>query len=100
MITSGCLVKTTGAETSSAGLEANSGSYLAKRIEKIDRPLAAAVEQPKSDRLLALLQIDIYLLSGGTMRTTLNIDDELLGEAQRISGMTEKAALVRGGLVV
>ena len=32
------------------------------------------------------------------MRTTLNIDDELLGEAQRITGMTEKAALVREGL--
>jgi Arc/MetJ family transcription regulator len=32
------------------------------------------------------------------MRTTLNIDDQLLGEAQRITGMTEKAALVREGL--
>ena len=32
------------------------------------------------------------------MRTTLNIDDELLGEAQRITGMTEKGALVREGL--
>ena len=32
------------------------------------------------------------------MRTTLNIDDELLGEAQRITGLTEKAALVREGL--
>ena len=32
------------------------------------------------------------------MRTTLNIDDELLKEAQRITGMTEKAALVREGL--
>jgi len=32
------------------------------------------------------------------MRTTLNIDDELLGQAQRITGMTEKAALVREGL--
>jgi len=32
------------------------------------------------------------------MRTTLNIDDELLGEAQRITGMTEKTALVREGL--
>jgi Arc/MetJ family transcription regulator len=32
------------------------------------------------------------------MRTTLNIDDELLGEAQRITGVTEKAALVREGL--
>lgn len=32
------------------------------------------------------------------MRTTLTIDDELLGEAQRITGMTEKSALVREGL--
>jgi Arc/MetJ family transcription regulator len=32
------------------------------------------------------------------MRTTLNIDDQLLSEAQRITGMTEKAALVREGL--
>ncbi len=32
------------------------------------------------------------------MRTTLNIDDRLLGEAQRMTGMTEKTALVREGL--
>ena len=32
------------------------------------------------------------------MRTTLNIDDQLLHEAQRITGVTEKAALVREGL--
>jgi Arc/MetJ family transcription regulator len=32
------------------------------------------------------------------MRTTLNIDDQLLAEAQRISGVTEKAAIVREGL--
>ena len=32
------------------------------------------------------------------MRTTLNIDDQLLAEAQRLSGLTEKAALVREGL--
>ncbi|MCO6427908.1 type II toxin-antitoxin system VapB family antitoxin [Nitrosomonas communis] len=32
------------------------------------------------------------------MRTTLNIDDDLLMEAQRITGVTEKAALVREGL--
>lgn len=32
------------------------------------------------------------------MRTTLNIDDQLLDEAQRITGITEKAALVREGL--
>lgn len=32
------------------------------------------------------------------MRTTVNIDDALLAEAQRISGVTEKAALLREGL--
>ncbi len=32
------------------------------------------------------------------MRATLNIDDQLLEEAQRITGMTEKTALVRKGL--
>ena len=32
------------------------------------------------------------------MRTTLNIDDELLGEAQRITGVKEKSILVRDGL--
>ena len=32
------------------------------------------------------------------MRTTLNIDDQLLAEAQRITEETEKTALVREGL--
>jgi len=32
------------------------------------------------------------------MRTTLNIDDELLSEAQLLTGVTEKTALVREGL--
>lgn len=32
------------------------------------------------------------------MRTTLNIDDELLAEAQRLTGVKEKVALVREGL--
>lgn len=32
------------------------------------------------------------------MRTTLNIDDELLSEAQRLSGLREKTAVVRAGL--
>ena len=32
------------------------------------------------------------------MRTTLNIDDQLLDEAQRITGMKEKTMLVREGL--
>jgi len=32
------------------------------------------------------------------MRTTLNIDDELLSEAQLLTGVSEKTALVREGL--
>ena len=32
------------------------------------------------------------------MRTTLNIDDQLLEEAQRVTGVSEKVALVREGL--
>ncbi|RMD68715.1 MAG: type II toxin-antitoxin system VapB family antitoxin [Gammaproteobacteria bacterium] len=32
------------------------------------------------------------------MRTTLNIDDELLAKAQQATGLKEKAALVREGL--
>ena len=33
------------------------------------------------------------------MRTTLNIDDQLMAEAQRITGLTEKTAVVREGLM-
>jgi Arc/MetJ family transcription regulator len=32
------------------------------------------------------------------MKTTLNIDDHLLGEARRLSGISEKTAVVRAGL--
>ena len=32
------------------------------------------------------------------MRTTINIDDNLLAEAQNLLGITEKLALVRQGL--
>ena len=32
------------------------------------------------------------------MRTTLNIDDELLAKARRLSGLKEKTAIVRAGL--
>ena len=33
-----------------------------------------------------------------TMRTTLNIDDELLQRAQQLTGINEKTAIVRSGL--
>lgn len=32
------------------------------------------------------------------MRTTLNIDDELLQEARQLTGLREKTAIVRAGL--
>ena len=32
------------------------------------------------------------------MRTTLNLDDDLLANAERLTGITEKTALVREGL--
>lgn len=32
------------------------------------------------------------------MRTTLNIDDDLIAKAAKLTGMTEKTALVRRGL--
>ncbi len=32
------------------------------------------------------------------MRTTFNLDDDLLGEAQRLTGMTERTALIHAGL--
>ena len=32
------------------------------------------------------------------MRTTVNIDDQLMSEAQRLTGVSEKATLVREGL--
>lgn len=32
------------------------------------------------------------------MRTTLNIDDRLIAEARRVTGIAEKTALVRAGL--
>lgn len=32
------------------------------------------------------------------MRTTLNIDDQLMQEAMKLSGITEKTALVKAGL--
>jgi Arc/MetJ family transcription regulator len=32
------------------------------------------------------------------MRTTFNLDDDLLSEAQRITGMTERTALIHAGL--
>lgn len=32
------------------------------------------------------------------MRTTLNIDDQLLADARRLTGITEKTALIHAGL--
>lgn len=32
------------------------------------------------------------------MRTTVNLDDDLLGEAQRLTGITERTTLIHEGL--
>ena len=40
----------------------------------------------------------VYVHGRPTVRTTLNIDDDLLTEAQRLTGMSGKAELVRAGL--
>lgn len=37
-------------------------------------------------------------MDGFTMRTTINLDDELLAEAQRITGVTGRTALIHAGL--
>ena len=44
-----------------------------------------------------LLHRDIVHLSNA-MRTTLNIDDDLLQRAQQLTGINEKTAIVRSGL--
>ena len=39
-----------------------------------------------------------YNYRGTFMRTTVNIDDELMKAAQKLTGIEEKAALLRAGL--
>lgn len=45
-------------------------------------------------------RIDLYayLVHLSSMKTTLNIDDALLAEAERLTSIAEKTALVRAGL--
>jgi len=38
-------------------------------------------------------------MKGVAMRTTVTLDDELIEEAQRVTGVTERAALLRAGLL-
>jgi Arc/MetJ family transcription regulator len=35
---------------------------------------------------------------GGRMRTTINLDEKLVDEAKRLTGMTERTALIHEGL--
>jgi Arc/MetJ family transcription regulator len=42
--------------------------------------------------------LDAYYHAGATMRTTINLDDELIAEAQRLTGIRERTALVHEGL--
>jgi len=40
----------------------------------------------------------MHILQGGSMRTTLNIEDELLNRASKLTGIKEKTSLVMRGL--
>jgi Arc/MetJ family transcription regulator len=40
----------------------------------------------------------MQITPGGEMRTTLNIDDDLLGEARKLTGIQERTALIHEGL--
>lgn len=42
--------------------------------------------------------MDAYPMEVVTMRTTINLDDDLVNEAQRITGMKERTALIHEGL--
>jgi Arc/MetJ family transcription regulator len=39
------------------------------------------------------------LYEDSTMRTTVTLDDEVLEEAQRLTGLTERASLIRAALL-
>ena len=45
-----------------------------------------------------LIHINIRLIEGEVMRTTLNIEDALLAKAAELTGIKEKTSLVRLGL--
>jgi Arc/MetJ family transcription regulator len=45
-----------------------------------------------------LMHMNMHTMERESMRTTLNIDDELLGKATKLTGIKEKTSLVRLGL--
>jgi Arc/MetJ family transcription regulator len=51
-------------------------------------------------KYVALTVRERYVLMGSRARTTLIIDDQLVERAREITGIQEKAALVRAGLEV
>jgi len=48
--------------------------------------------------LCILIHIKLHITEEGLMRTTLNIEDELLAKAAKLTGVQEKTSLVRLGL--
>ena len=44
------------------------------------------------------IKMSIYLRMNDEMRTTVTIDDDLLAEAQRLTGINERAVLIRTAL--
>jgi Arc/MetJ family transcription regulator len=81
------------------------GSHLSSLAERFPRLLFLAASSLKMEKPLtnaSLIHINTYNLAhhiwGGFMRTTLNIEDELLARAAELTGIKEKTSLVRLGL--
>jgi Arc/MetJ family transcription regulator len=58
----------------------------------------AVVSHAGMDSVTICRIFQAYLHPGGSVRTTINLDDELLEEARRLTGIAERTALVHEGL--
>ena len=67
-------------------------------LERIAELRQQIEENARQVQQIAALEKQQRINGGSTMKITLNIDDELLAKAQRMTGITEKTALVSKGL--
>ncbi len=49
-------------------------------------------------KICILMHIELHIIKGDTMRTTLNLEDKLLSKASELTGIKEKTSLVKLGL--
>lgn len=62
------------------------------------RGYAASLFVSKEEQRLPIRHQMVTKLMRNPMRTTINLDDALLAEAQRLTGETERTSLIREGL--